>query len=118
MKEVIEAIDPHHRFIYLALSRDSCIQVGAHPIKDLRVMGNRELANIVIIDNTPICFCANMDNGIYVPSYAGASDDAELMTLSTFLLEIAGVADVRPYVSRFAGIKRLYQTYCAAQMND
>ena len=117
VSQVVDVIDPKHSYIHLGLSRESCIQIDSHYVKDLRVLGNRELANVVIVDNTPVCFYANLDNGIYIPSYFGASDDVELMKIARFLLEVEGVEDVRPYVAQFAGIKRLYAAYSAIHAN-
>ena len=82
-----------------------------HVVKDLRVLGNRKLKDIVILDNSVISFAGQPDNGIYIPTYEGEEEDKELLKILDFLKNIAGVDDVRPYVSEFAGIKKLLAEY-------
>ena len=66
---------------------------------------------MIIVDNTIASFSAQLDNGIYVPSFYGDNTDSEFEKIARFLLDIKDVTDVRPYVRRFAGIVRLYQLY-------
>ena len=66
---------------------------------------------MIIIDNSVISFVGNMDNGIYIPTFNGDPDDKELLPIINFLKEIADVDDVRPYVSEFAGVQRLYNEH-------
>ena len=53
---VIDYLDPKGEYISHRLFRESCIQSedGIY-IKDLRVI-NRELSDIILIDNSPISF--------------------------------------------------------------
>jgi CTD small phosphatase-like protein 2 len=76
-------------------------------VKDLRVLGNRRLEDLVIVDNSVLSFAAQLANGIYVPSFDGSADDHELPVVANFLKSIAHVADVRPYVTKFAGLQAL-----------
>jgi TFIIF-interacting CTD phosphatase-like protein len=80
-------------------------------IKDLRVIGRRELKDIVILENSVISFATNLDNGIYIPSYEDDHTDQELLPIIDFLKNITDVDDVRLYVREFAGVCKLFSDY-------
>ena len=82
-------------------------------MKDLRIINNRALDSIIIIDNMVSSFAAQLGNGIYIPPYIDQEQDNELKTISNFLIKIADVEDVRPFVSKFSGIPRLYNLFRA-----
>lgn len=50
--KVIDYLDPEGKFISYRLYRENCItsDEGVH-IKDLRVLGNRNMKNIFLVDN-------------------------------------------------------------------
>jgi len=50
-------------------------------IKDLRIFGERELKDIVIVDNSAYSFGFNVNNGVPILSYYEGEDDRELMEL-------------------------------------
>ncbi len=80
-------------------------------MKDLRLLQGRRLEDIVIVDNMVSSFAAQLDNGIYVPSFSGDIHDRELLPILQFLAHIAHVPDVRPHVTQFAGLTTLYAQY-------
>ncbi len=84
---------------------------GDFLVKDLRVLKNRRLQDIVVVDNTVVSLRTHLDNVIYVPGYRGQKGDKELRTIMEFLVQVASAPDVRPYVSRFAGVKAMYKSF-------
>lgn len=110
-KAIVEYLDPKNCCIQYLLHRSHCVITKNWIIKDLRVIGRRELKDIIILENSIISFAANLDNGIYIPSYEGDSADQELLPIIDFLKEIADVDDVRPYVKEFAGVNKLFTDY-------
>ena len=72
----------------------------------------------MIVDNNIVTFGGQFDNAIYAPSFIGAASDNELPTLLNFLLLIAHVDDVRPYVKQFSGLLNLYQLFLAMQPEE
>lgn len=44
-------------------------------IKDLRVITNRSLANMVLVDNAPYSYYFQIDNGIPIVSYYNDKSD-------------------------------------------
>ena len=67
-------------------------------IKDLRIVKNRELKDIVIVDNLVESFALQINNGIPILEFNGKEGDRELMKLVPFLKEISQVEDVRPFI--------------------
>ncbi len=110
----MEYLDPKRSYIDYVMHRGSCIVSRDLVIKDLRVLRNRRLEDLVILDNSVVSFANQIENGIYVPTYKGDADDRELVAITDFLKNIGEVKDVRPYVSDFAGIKRLMSEYNSA----
>jgi len=56
-------------------------------IKDLRIIKNRELHNLLLIDNSPGVFGECVDNGIAVRDFLGDHRDTELKELEKYLMK-------------------------------
>jgi len=56
-------------------------------IKDLRIIKNRNLKNILIVDNNPAVFGECVDNGIAVKDFLGDPNDTELVKLENYLIK-------------------------------
>ena len=108
---IVDFLDPDRSYIDYVLHRDHCTSFNKLVLKDLRILGNRKLEDMVIVDNSVISFAHNMDNGVYVPSYRGDPNDNKLLPIIDFLQTIVDVTDVRPYVKEFAGIDNLFIKY-------
>jgi CTD small phosphatase-like protein 2 len=62
-------------------------------VKDIRII-NRNLSEMVLVDNAAYSYCFQLENGIPIlPYYEGS--DYELGALETYLAEIEKAADVR-----------------------
>ncbi|CAD8098414.1 unnamed protein product [Paramecium primaurelia] len=98
---VIDYLDPYKNIISHRFFRDSCMQTeeGAY-IKDLRVIGNRSLNNMVLVDNAAYSFCLQPLNGIPIINYYDNKMDQELLYLQNYLMALKGVRDVRSYNSQ------------------
>ena len=64
-------------------------------IKDLRVITNRALENMVLIDNSAYCFAYQLENGVPIVSWYNDNEDTELMELTHYLSSIETAKDVR-----------------------
>ena len=110
-RPIINYLDPEKNCVDYVLHRGHCIQTSIGTVKDLRILDGRDMSQIIIVDNSVSSFASQIENGIYVPTYKGDVNDAELEKITSFLEEIADVGDVRPYVTKFAGIEKLYEQY-------
>lgn len=94
------------------LNRENCIvRDQGFYIKDIRILNNRSLESVVIIDDNVFSFSSQMENGIYVPSFQGEEGDTTLLDLIPFLSNLIGLEDVRPKVSQFSGVYDLLKQY-------
>jgi CTD small phosphatase-like protein 2 len=64
-------------------------------IKDLRIIGNKKLKDIVIVDNLAHSFGFQIENGIPILEWYSDSSDMELKNLVNLLSEAARCEDVR-----------------------
>ena len=81
------------------LFREHCTLAGNLFIKDLRKIG-RELKDVIIIDNNPISYLYNKDNGIPIISWHSCRSDKELFKLIPLLELLSNVEDVRVFIRR------------------
>ena len=71
-------------------------------VKDLRIIADRDLKDIVIVDNSIVSFAFHLSNGVPISSFTGSDNDEELLFLVTLLEEIYCFDDIRPQLeSRF-----------------
>lgn len=78
------------------LYKESCIKIGQATIKDLRVLVNCSISDIIIVDNSLYSFMNQISNGILVTSYYNNQNDNELLNLKDYLINfISNCDDVR-----------------------
>ena len=79
------------------LFRNNCVQVseGLY-VKDLDVLLNRDLKNVVLVDNAAYSYSMQLENGIPIVPFYKSKDDDELIVLEDFLMGLKDVEDVRP----------------------
>ena len=85
-KRVVDLLDPSHDLITKVLTRTSCVPLQTGDlVKDLRILGDRSLDHVLIVDNNIFSFAFQLPNGIPVTSFDGANDDDELLCLADYL---------------------------------
>jgi len=111
---VLDYLDPHHEYIEYRLYRDSCIKTeeGVH-IKDLRIIKNRQMKDMVIIDNAVYSFGFQIDNGIPILPFYDDNKDEEMIHLTYYLQCLAKLDDLRIQNSRAFKLKQLGNSSCS-----
>lgn len=66
-------------------------------IKDLRIIANKHLKDMLIVDNLAHSFGFQIENGIPILEYHNDPNDCELKHLIDYLLEAAKHDDLRIY---------------------
>ncbi|BAM41589.1 RNA polymerase II carboxyterminal domain phosphatase [Theileria orientalis strain Shintoku] len=78
--------------------RDSCIYFNGYYIKDLTIV-TKSLKDVIIIDNSPACYCLNPNNAIPILSWFDDSNDIELFNLLPLLDHLSKADDVTKILS-------------------
>ena len=79
------------------LFREHCSMMGITYIKDLKKLG-RDLKDVVIVDNSPLSYSFNKENGIPILAWFNDKNDKELYNLLPILEFLSIVNDVRDYI--------------------
>ena len=87
---VLDYLDPERRLISHRLYRESCVQMSNGMfIKDLRVIGGRDIEQMVLVDNASYSFGFQLEQGIPVVPFYDSKQDIELLTLAKYLEKMA-----------------------------
>ena len=79
------------------LFREHCTLMGMTYIKDLNKLG-RDLKDVIIVDNSPLSYSFNKENGIPILTWFSDKNDKELDYLLPILEFLSEVNDVRNYI--------------------
>ena len=93
---VIDLIDPEGTLVDFRLYREHCFETDDGIfIKDLRVIRNRDLKDLILVDNSVYSFGFQLDNGVPIIPYFNDPTDQELVYLAQYVLSLANSDDVR-----------------------
>ena len=93
---LLDIIDPKKVCSY-RLFRDHCTLINGIFIKELKRL-NRNIKDIIIVDNSPSSYAFNPQNGIPIKSWFDDRKDNELEKLEPFLQFLSKVDDVKLYI--------------------
>jgi Dullard-like phosphatase family protein len=106
---IFDAIEARYGAFAHRLYRPACVPAEAYPcVKDLARLG-RAGGRCVLVDDTPLAFLHQPDNGVPVLQFRGDVDDRLLPEAVAPLLEaLAGEADVRTALARRFNMRRWF----------
>lgn len=81
------------------LFREHCTLINTAFVKDLTRLG-RDLKDIIIVDNSPVAYALNQDNGFPIQSWFNNKNDTELLKIVPILEFLSYVPDVREYIRK------------------
>merc|ERR1712226_1241847 len=87
-----------HHVCDFRLFREACTRYPNGYVKDLSKLG-RDLKDVIIIDNSPICYALQPANAIPIKTWRNDMNDRELLDLIPILYSLADVEDI-PMVLR------------------
>jgi len=95
-------MDPKSEIFDHKLFRKSCVTKDNKLfIKDLRVLKNRDLKDIVLIDNAAYSYAHQISNGVPIIPFYDNKKDTEFKELTKFLMTLLDKNDVRPYLTNY-----------------
>lgn len=106
--KIINILDPSHKLVSHRLYRQHCARYNGICIKDLRIFGNRDIDDMIIVDNFCFSFALNLENGIPVVSYVGGQEDNELQFLAQKLSNIDDGESSIQFVFENFGLDQFY----------
>lgn len=96
---VLNLMDPNNEYFKYRLYRHHCstimIDKQTRYLKNLEVIQDISLKDMIIIDNSVFSFAFQLDNGIPIIPYYNAQTDTELFFLSYYLNAISSYYDLR-----------------------
>ena len=87
------------KFCSFRLFREHCTLINSSFVKDLKKLG-RDLKNIIIVDNSPLAYLLNSDNGLPILTWFDDKYDQELYKITPVLEFLSEVQDVREYINK------------------
>ena len=109
--DIVNCIDPFNKYFTKVLSRDNCIKYRQFYIKDLTIIQNRHLKDLVIVDDSILPSALNFNNFIPITPFTGGVDDNQFISLSSFLLSIHEEQDLRESLKKQFNLSKLFQLY-------
>ncbi|KAJ3050845.1 Nuclear envelope morphology protein 1 [Rhizophlyctis rosea] len=91
---VIDWLDCGRTMVSERYFRQSCTQIGGIYVKDLQII-EPDLRNVCLVDNSPVSFQKNPDNGIPIEGWISDPKDECLLDLLPFLDALRFTDDVR-----------------------
>jgi Dullard-like phosphatase family protein len=108
---VLNYLDPENKIFKFRMYRDSCISINnTIHLKDLRIIRNRKLENLLLVDNSFYSFVNQPENGILINSFYFNKEDSELKNLYNYLRNyIQPAEDVRELNERIFNFRNLME---------
>ena len=82
------------------LYRESCTLLNGVYIKSLKKIG-RNMKDLIIVDNSPLAYAFDRDNGLPISSWFGEKSDKELSNIMPLLIFLSKTNDVRKFTEKF-----------------
>lgn len=90
---VLAHIDPMKAYFKHRLYRHNCVKLNSENgllyVKDLRIIRNIPLSNMIIIDNSVLSFAFHLSNGIPILPFYSNKEDSEMNFLKNYLTKLS-----------------------------
>ena len=97
-EQLISIIDKNKVVKYI-LNRDSCTFSRGFYFKNLSII-NKDLKDVIIVDNNPVSYAFNNENGIPILTWIDNPNDTELVKMIPLLKYLSKVNDVRNVINQ------------------
>ena len=90
----------HEKKIKYRLTREHCTFLNGIYIKELKKL-NRNLNDLIIVDNSPLAYAFDSDNGLPIKTWYDDPNDNELDKIYPLLEFLSRTNDVRKFINKF-----------------
>eukprot|EP00347_Sterkiella_histriomuscorum_P021704 403333054 len=113
---VLDQLDEGREIIQHRLYRQHCVNTdqGMY-VKDLRIIRDRNLSDVILVDNSIISFAFNMDNGVPISGFVRQPNDEEFLYLVSYLEEIYSYPDVREHIAKTFKLRDQMEKHCGTR---
>jgi CTD small phosphatase-like protein 2 len=109
---ILDYIDPENKYFQHRLYRESCIKTTDNVyIKDLRVIRNVDLKDMILVDNAIYSFGLQLSNGIPIIPFKHDMQDNEFIYLMRYLLDCHHLDDLREPLKISFHFEELFNQY-------
>ena len=99
------------------LFREHCTLINTSFVKDLKKLG-RDLKDVIIVDNSPMAYLLNNENGLPILTWFDDKNDKELFKLCPILEFLSTVPDVRDYICKMVVNNEISYNNAKKLIND
>lgn len=92
-------------------------EIGVY-VKDLSIIQDRNLSDMMLVDNSIISFAFNLKNGIPIKAFVGEKNDDELLYMVTFLEEVYSQTDTCQFITNTFKLEVLMAKYSGAGVKN
>ncbi len=96
---LLDILDQEKKIKY-RLTREHCTFLNGIYIKELKKL-NRNLKDLIIVDNSPLAYAFDSDNGLPIKTWYEDKKDNELEKIFPILEFLSKTKDVRMYINKF-----------------
>ena len=107
---IIDYIDPKKEIFKFRIYRNACISIKQTIfIKDLRILKNYDLKNVILLDNSLYSFMNQLSNGVLINSFYTDDNDKHLLAARNYLVKhLYNVEDVRIENEKWFNFNKLF----------
>ena len=107
---IISYLNQKKKTILGLLHRKNCMETqNGFFIKDLRIIQNKELKDIIMVDNLVHSFGLQVTNGIPILQFLDNKQDKQLLGLEKMLIDLHNKDDVRDYLEKELKLKEVLE---------
>lgn len=107
-QKIVDFLDPKKKYFDGILTREDCFRAkNGKFMKDLRIIKNRDLKNIILVDDSISPFSFQINNWIPIIKWEKNKDDEELKFLFQYLVDISTAKDVREEIKKRFNLEKL-----------
>ena len=96
---LLDILDQENKIKY-RLTREHCTFINGIYIKELKKL-NRDLKDMIIVDNSPLAYAFDAENGLPIRTWYEDKSDQELFYILSILEFLSKTDDVRDYIYKF-----------------